>query len=123
LAYQSRSGPPQHWLEPDVGDWIESCRSSSHVLLSTSDVVVVPIGFLSDHMEVVYDLDCELRERCDRLDINMIRASTVGIHPRFVQMIRELFEERMTEKPQRLALGKMGAAADTCPADCCQYPH
>jgi ferrochelatase len=119
LAYQSRSGPPQQrWLEPDIGDFLERCRGSG---VGCRDVVVVPIGFISDHMEVVYDLDTEARQLCERLGINMVRAATVGAHPRFVRMIRELIEERTAESPQRLALGTLGPSHDICPDDCCLY--
>jgi len=130
LAYQSRSGPPhQPWLEPDVGDYLEQRAGSSPRRVfdreqgdsRLSDVVIVPIGFLSDHMEVVYDLDVELQQRCDRLGIHMVRAATVGTNPRFVRMIRELIGERIAESPQRLALGPLGPSHDECPADCCVY--
>jgi ferrochelatase len=84
LAYQSRSGPPgQLWLEPDIGDYLREIRS---------DVVVVPIGFLSDHMEVIYDLDTEARAICDELGVRMVRAGTVGTHPAMVEMIAEMVE-------------------------------
>ena len=116
LVFQSRSGPPQqHWLEPDVGDFIET----RHQELPMRDVVIVPIGFISDHMEILFDLDTEIRQLCERLGINMVRASTVGTHPRFVRMIRELIEERTSNWPQRLALGALGASHDVCPDDCC----
>lgn len=118
LAYQSRSGSPQQpWLEPDVGDFISSRHENSNI----HDAVVVPIGFISDHMEIVYDLDTELRERCDQLGINMIRASTVGTHRHFVRMIRELIVERISDSPERAALGSLGPSHDTCPVDCCAY--
>jgi protoporphyrin/coproporphyrin ferrochelatase len=118
LVYQSRSGPPQQpWLEPDIGDFIVS----QHQVKPIADVVVVPIGFISDHMEVLFDLDTEARELCDGLGINMVRAATVGTHPRFIQMIRELIEERMTDTPDRLALGTLGPSHDVCPVDCCLY--
>jgi len=119
LAYQSRSGPPQQpWLEPDVGVFVERRQASG---VRCQDVVVVPIGFISDHMEVVYDLDTELRERCERLGINLVRAATVGTHPRFIRMIRELIEERMSDSPVRPALGTLGPKEDVCPEDCCLY--
>ena len=118
LAYQSRSGPPQQpWLEPDIGELIES----RHQRAPIRDVVIVPIGFISDHMEVVYDLDTDIGRLCDRLGINMFRAATVGTHPRFVRMIRELVEERMSDSPKRLALGALGPSHDVCPEDCCLY--
>ncbi len=126
LAFQSRSGPPtQSWLGPDVGDVIcgrpsmEGRAPPATAGGSPADAVVAPIGFLSDHMEVVYDLDHELRAQCEVAGTHMIRAATVGTHPRFVRMIRELVEERMTERPERLALGGLGPSHDDCPADCC----
>jgi protoporphyrin/coproporphyrin ferrochelatase len=139
LVYQSRSGPPsQAWLEPDVGEFLQEvagvealpspqCAGGSlsldprHPVNRVRDVVVVPIGFISDHMEVLYDLDTEVRQLCERLGINMVRAGTVGTHPRFVKMIRELIEERMSDAPQRRALGAMGPSHDVCPDDCCLY--
>jgi protoporphyrin/coproporphyrin ferrochelatase len=84
LAYQSRSGPPtQPWLEPDIADEIKR---------KPGDVVIAPIGFLSDHMEVMYDLDVEARELCDELGIRMARAGTVETHPAMIRMIAELSE-------------------------------
>lgn len=118
LVYQSRSGPPhQPWLEPDVCDFLHETHTAGRL----RDIVLVPIGFISDHMEVVYDLDTEARQVCDELGINMIRASTVGTHPRFIRMIRELIEERMSDSPKRLALGSLGPKEDVCPDDCCLY--
>jgi ferrochelatase len=82
LAYQSRSGPPtQPWLEPDIGDYLREIHS---------DVVIVPIGFLSDHMEVLYDLDTEARAVCDELGVKMVRAGTAGTHPAMIEMIAEM---------------------------------
>jgi len=120
LAYQSRSGPPQQpWLEPDIGDLLRDQHSARPV----RDAVVIPIGFISDHLEVIYDLDTEARQACDELGINMVRAGTVGTHPRFVRMIRELIEERMSDSPNRLALGTLGPKEDDCPDDCCLFPQ
>jgi ferrochelatase len=119
LVYQSRSGSPQQpWLEPDVGEFVEQMHARS----ALKDVIVVPIGFISDHMEVLYDLDIELAQRCQRLGINMVRAATVGTHPRFVRMIGELILERISHAPQKLSLGRLGPSHDVCPDDCCQYP-
>ena len=119
LVYQSRSGPPQQpWLEPDVCDYIRQLQGLGS---SVQDVVVVPIGFISDHLEVLYDLDTEAKQLCNDLGINMIRAATVGTHPRFIRMIRELVEERMTASPERPALGSLGPSHDVCPLDCCLY--
>jgi ferrochelatase len=118
LVYQSRSGSPrQPWLEPDIGDYLNRGQAGS----PSQDIVVVPIGFISDHMEILYDLDTEARQLCERLGINMVRAATVGTHPRFVQMIRELVEERMSDSRQRLALGALGPSHDICSEDCCSY--
>ena len=120
LVYQSRSGPPQQpWLEPDVNQFLQE----RYVAPPIRDVVLVPIGFLSDHLEVVYDLDIEARATCDRLSVNMERAATVGTHPRFVRMIRELIVERMSDAPNRLALGPLGPSHDVCPDDCCLGPN
>jgi ferrochelatase len=84
LVYQSRSGPPgQPWLEPDVGDYLREIRS---------DAVIVPIGFLSDHMEVIYDLDTEARRLCEELGIRMARAGTAGTHPAMIRMVADLIE-------------------------------
>jgi ferrochelatase len=117
LVYQSRSGPPsQPWLEPDIGGYLRELAAGT-----ARDVVVVPIGFISDHMEVLYDLDTEARAVADELGLNMIRAGTVGTHPRFVAMIRELIEERLSGDPRRAALGQLAASHDVCPADCCAY--
>ena len=85
LAYQSRSGPPsQPWLEPDIGDYLREIRS---------DAVIVPIGFLSDHMEVIYDLDTEASRLCKDLGIRMVRAGTAGTHPAMIRMVAELIKQ------------------------------
>lgn len=116
LVYQSRSGPPtQPWLEPDIGDALAEIADQS----GSRDVVAVPIGFVSDHIEVLYDLDVEATQKAKSLGLNFVRAETVGTHPRFVRMIRELVEERMADSPVRLALGSLGPSHDICPADCC----
>jgi ferrochelatase len=118
LVYQSRSGPPsQPWLEPDIVDHLRALAAEG-----VRDVVVAPIGFVSDHMEVVYDLDLEAKSRAVELGLNMVRAGTVGSHPRFVRMIRELVLERFTDDPVRRYLGTRGPAPDVCPADCCPPP-
>ncbi len=118
LVYQSRSGPPQQpWLEPDVCDRIRELHADDGL----QDLVVLPIGFVSDHMEVLFDIDTEAKELCDELGVHLYRAATVGTHPRFVQMVRELVEERMADSPVRLALGEMGPSHDVCPTDCCLY--
>ena len=83
------------------------------------DIVVAPVGFISDHMEVIYDLDTEARRLAEEIGVNMIRASTVGAHPQFVRMIRELILERMDADTPRRALGHFPPPHDVCPADCC----
>tara|TARA_R110002095_G_scaffold160520_5_gene139177 strand:- start:1284 stop:2306 length:1023 start_codon:yes stop_codon:yes gene_type:complete len=116
LVYQSRSGPPQQpWLEPDICDFIKELGTEGDV----EDVVIVPIGFISDHMEVLFDLDTEAKAVGNELGINVVRAKTVGVHPRFITMIRELIEERISGTEGRPALGDMGASHDVCPIDCC----
>jgi protoporphyrin/coproporphyrin ferrochelatase len=115
LAFQSRSGPPsQSWLEPDIRDWLRTAKAEG-----ASDVVIVPIGFVSDHVEVIYDLDIEARAVCVNLGINMERAGTVGTHPRFIRMIRELIVERIEGRSERPALGTLGPSHDVCQVDCC----
>jgi ferrochelatase len=85
--------------------------------------VIAPIGFVSDHMEIVFDLDTQARELCEELGLNMLRAHTVGTHPRFIAMIGELIRERTDENRPRLALGAFGPRPDICPADCCPTPE
>lgn len=115
LAYQSRSGSPtQPWLGPDICDELRSLAGQN-----IRDVVVVPIGFISDHIEVVYDLDTEAKAVADELGIRFIRAGTVGVHPLFVDTIRELVMERMEPGRERRAIGDMPQCPDVCPADCC----
>lgn len=117
LVYNSRSGPPAvPWLEPDVNDHLEEVAASG-----ARAVVVVPIGFVSDHMEVVYDLDIEAAATARRLGLAFARAATVGTHPRFVTGLRQLVAERVSGAP-RLALGTRGASHDACPLDCCLTP-
>lgn len=117
LVWQSRSGPPQQpWLEPDVNDRIRE-------LEGVSRVAIVPIGFISDHMEVLFDLDTEAVETCQELNIEMLRVPTVGTHPKFVAMIAELIRERMGLQSEKRALGSHGPSHDVCPVDCCLYPR
>ena len=116
LVYQSRSGAPgQPWLEPDILDYLRGLKAKN----LASAVVVAPIGFISDHMEVLYDLDIEARQLCDLLGLPMTRAKTVGVHPKFIGMIRELILERMDPAKERRALGSLGARPDICEENCC----
>ncbi len=122
LAFQSRSGPPaQPWLEPDVCDYIRSFHETGvdRVDRADRDLVVIPVGFISDHMEVVYDLDVEARACCDELGVRMVRAETAGTHPRFVETIVELVEERLSPSTARTAIGVLDPWPDQCPPDCC----
>jgi ferrochelatase len=139
LVYQSRSGPPQQpWLEPDIRDhlrkWEGGRRKAEGRIPSAQakpspfppppsalDIVIVPIGFTSDHLEVLYDLDTEARQLCDELGINMVRAATVGTHPRFIHMIHELIVERMSGSSERPSLGALGPNPDVCLENCCVY--
>jgi ferrochelatase len=85
LAFQSRSGPPtQPWLEPDVNDALRQIAAAGK-----RKVAILPIGFLSDHMEVVFDLDVEARATADELGLELRRAPTVGTHPALLRTIRE----------------------------------
>ncbi len=88
---------------------------------SIQKLVVMPIGFISDHMEVMYDLDSEAADLCKQLGIQMARAKTVGTHPRFVQMIVELVQERLGLTSERSSLGELGPWHDVCPENCCLY--
>ncbi|OEV04621.1 ferrochelatase [Streptomyces oceani] len=119
LVYQSRSGPPQvPWLEPDICDHLESVHEAG-----APAVVVAPIGFVSDHMEVLYDLDTEARQKAEELRLPFVRSATVGADARFVAAIRELILERAASErggcPRRRALGASGPSHDRCPVGCC----
>src|ERR1051326_7609604 len=115
LVFQSRSGPPtQPWLEPDICDHLRELKKEG-----AADLVVAPVGFISDHMEVINDLDTEARALAAELGINMVRAATVGAHPAFIKMIRELILERLNEATPRRALGNFPVSHDVCAADCC----
>ena len=117
LVWQSRSGPPQvPWLEPDINDHLEALAEKG-----VTDVVVSPIGFVSDHLEVIWDLDNEARDTAERLRLGYARAATPGTDPRFVTMIRELVQER-TGGEERERLGTL-PVWDVCPADCCPAPQ
>ena len=117
LVWQSRSGPPQvPWLEPDINDHLTALAEKG-----VTDVVVSPIGFVSDHLEVLWDLDNEARDTAARLGLGYARAATPGTDPRFVTMVRELVEERTANVP-RERLGTL-PVWDQCPADCCPPPQ
>jgi ferrochelatase len=103
LVYQSRSGSPgQPWLEPDIGDHIRALHAQGR-----RELVIAPVGFLSDHMEVIYDLDTEAAALCEQLGMRMERSKTVGAAPEFVRLIRDLLLQPCT----------------VCEPDCCPRPQ
>lgn len=125
LVYQSRSGAPHiPWLEPDICDHLEELHGEG-----VPAVVMVPIGFVSDHMEVKYDLDTEATAKAAELGLPVSRASTVGADPRFAAAVRDLVleraaterfaEDRAAAAPERCALGALGPSHDVCPVGCC----
>jgi ferrochelatase len=115
LVFQSRSGSPaQQWLGPDVCDYLRELHAAG-----SKDVVVAPIGFVSDHMEIIYDLDTEAMALCRELGLNMFRAATAGTHPAFIEMIRELILERINPETPRRSLGANGPREPVCQTCCC----
>ncbi|SNY50463.1 ferrochelatase [Paractinoplanes atraurantiacus] len=117
LVWQSRSGPPQvPWLEPDINDHLESLAEQG-----VTDVVVSPVGFVSDHLEVLWDLDNEAAETAQKLGLGYARAATPNTDPRFVAMVRELVQERTDRAPLR-RLGTL-PVWDDCPVNCCPPPR
>jgi ferrochelatase len=118
LVWQSRSGPPHMpWLEPDVNDHLATLADTG-----VTSVVVSPIGFVSDHLEVVWDLDTEASATAKQLGLDFARAATPGTDRRFVTMVRELTLERLApETATRRRLGTL-PAWDTCPGHCCPPP-
>lgn len=118
LVWQSRSGPPSvPWLEPDVLDHLRVLATAA-----TPGVVLAPIGFLSDHVEVLYDLDVEAHALCTELRLPMTRAATVGTHPRFIETVRELVLERVSGAPVR-SVGPLAPWPTPCPVGCCPAPE
>lgn len=114
LAYSSRSGPPsQPWLEPDISDLLRDCAAEG-----ARAAVVVPIGFISDHMEVKFDLDVEAAQTARAVGITLARAATPGTHPRFVSMVSDLVRERL-DGTAPLAIGSLPAGPGSCPPGCC----
>jgi len=118
LAYQSRSGPPSvPWLGPDIGDLLTELAGRG-----APAVVVIPVGFVSDHVEVLFDLDIEAAQRARELGLPTARAATPGTHPEFVSMITELVAERRGRQAHPPALGLLPAGPHFCPDDCCRMP-
>lgn len=118
LVYQSRSGRPEDpWLAPDICAHVQDLADRG-----TRELIVMPIGFLSDHIEVLYDLDDEAAKTAKARGIHMIRAATVGTHPRFVTMVCKLIQERLSSEFPKEAIGQYGPNWDVCPIDCCPAP-
>ncbi|HZO48662.1 MAG TPA: ferrochelatase [Gaiellaceae bacterium] len=116
VVYQSRSGPPDvPWLGPDIGDHLAELAGDG-----VRNVVVSPVGFVSDHLEVLYDLDVEAAEHAVSLGLRLARAGTAGTHPAFVAALRELVQERLDPAAPRRAVGRLGPVQDTCAPDCCR---
>ena len=115
IVYQSRSGPPQvPWLAPDVSDRLAELGSQG-----VRSVLAVPLGFVSDHMEVLVDLDARARSTAARAGITMVRARTVGTHPLFVEALVDLVEEAAGLRSDRPAVGRLGPRPDSCAPGCC----
>jgi ferrochelatase len=122
LVFQSRSGAPgMPWLEPDIVDHLHACQAAG-----STGVAMVPIGFVSDHMEVVYDLDVQATAAAEELGLAVVRTPTPGTHPAFVEMICALIMERLElaagRVPERACLGTCGPCHDVCPIGCCPAP-
>lgn len=123
LVFCSRSGAPHvPWLEPDVNDHLEAQHAAG-----VPAVVMVPVGFVSDHMEVIYDLDTEAVETAERLGLPVRRSATSGTDPRFVATVRDLLLERAAKErggePERASVGSIGPRWDRCQANCCPNPR
>jgi len=111
LVYQSRSGPPtQPWLEPDICDYMRQIKSAKP---SLKQILVHPVGFISDHMEILYDLDTEAKDLARELDLQFVRTSTAGTNQNFAKMMGELVQERLRSKDD--------AAGIICAPGCCAY--
>jgi ferrochelatase len=108
LVYQSRSGPPsQPWLAPDICDYLREQHAAG-----VGSVIICPIGFISDHMEVLYDLDTEARQVCDEIGMKMVRAGTAGTHPKLISMVRDMVLHAQTS-----------AVLAHCEPGCCPTPQ
>lgn len=114
LVYQSRSGSPHTpWLEPDINDAMAELARQHQI----AGFIVVPLGFVSDHMEVVWDLDTEAQETAEKLGVSFRRTPTPGTHPRFVSGLIDIVEERLGRREGREAIGQFPAWYDINPAD------
>ena len=123
LVWQSRSGPPSvKWLEPDIGDHIPAVAffgSGPNRAGRCQAIVVVPIGFVSDHMEVIQDLDTVASQVAEEFNLAFRRATTVGSNPGFAQMIASLVAERIDPAAEPLSIGNAPPLPDFCQKDCC----
>jgi ferrochelatase len=118
LVFQSRSGPPQvPWLEPDINDAMAELPGRGRTA-----VLIVPLGFVSDHMEVLWDLDTEAMETAEELGLRAVRTATPGTHPAFVTGLVDLVEERLhgTPREERPHVTPLGPGYDVCRAGCCE---
>ena len=120
VVWQSRSGPPQvPWLEPDVLDHLDALHAQGAL-----GVVLAPIGFVSDHLEVLWDLDHEARERAGALGMSFARAATPGTDPRFAEMVAELVAEQVHGVPPRrcsqIPAGGCVRSGGLCAPGCCE---
>lgn len=117
LVFQSRSGPPEvPWLEPDINDHLRTLRAGG-----TESVVVVPLGFVSDHMEVVYDLDTEAAATAAELGMTMVRAATAGTHPAFVAALADIVGHALADTRALVAVGEPWP--HPCAPNCCDRPQ
>jgi len=116
LVYQSNNASygREPWLGPDIRVALREAEAEG-----IKSVVVAPIGFACDHMEVIMDLDVDAAAVAREIGVTMVRAGTVGTHPKYVAMVRELIVERMTPSAPRRALGSLGPSHDRCAPDCC----
>jgi len=122
LVYQSRSGPPnQPWLEPDINDAIAELAAADASPEATEAVIIAPIGFVSDHLEVLWDLDNEAIETAGEHGLDAIRVATPGTDRAFVAGLADLVRERVQGRPaaQRAALTELGPWYDVCRPGCC----
>jgi len=117
LVWQSRSGSPQvPWLEPDINDHLRQLATTGQ-----RAVVVAPTGFISDHVEVVWDLDKQAQATAGELGLHMRRAATAGVDPAFVSGLVDLIEEQLTGREPAFS-SELGICGWQCPSDCCPAP-
>ena len=118
VVFQSRSGPPSvPWLTPDIDQRIHELAEQG-----TQELLVHPLGFVADHMEVLFDLDTQSAAAANEADVKMVRTPTVGTHPRFVSMLVDLVEEAAGLRADRPSLSKSGPRPDKCNSQCCPAP-